>query len=416
MLDLRARAMLTFRETPMPRLRLFRPTPLDRRGIALPVALLALVAVTLMVTTVMITSSSEGAVSRAHADATQSLYDAEQALTAFVMSTAANQASFTTTVATQTVTGTTRTVQITPARLYSRTAADASTYTTWALTAEAIRNGQASGRAITALVFQRRPSSTLNLNIQSAITLGGDLDVNGNAFTVNGRSTACRGDNGVQAVQMSDSSRVNVSGNENKYNNFTGVDENGNNTQGRAALDSTSLTRSQLSNQVLGNKTLAQIVELVPISKKWCSNSTTCQYKSGSPLVARPLWTGTMPTGDSIAVIDGNGGAVEVSGGTGLIIITNGNLLMKGNAVFNGIVIVEGNFTLSGTPTVGGSVISLAMNGQNEIIQDESAIANGHVTVQFDQCKVNTAISAFANQASPPTSTSTTFAWAEMVR
>lgn len=400
----------------MPRLRIFRPTPLDRRGIALPVALLALVAVTLMVTTVMITSSSEGAVARAHVDATQSLYDAEAALTSYVMTQASNQAQFSVGTTAETVTGTARTVNITRALLNSRTLSDNSTYTTWALTAEAVRSGQASGRAITALVFQRRPTSQLSLNVQSAITLGGNLDVNGNAFTVNGRSNACRDDNGVQAVQMSDSSQINVSGNENKYNNFTGVDANGNNTQGRAAIDSTSLTRSQLAAQVLGNKTLADIVSLVPASKKWCKSSTTCTYKSGSPLVNRPVWTGTMPAGDSIAVIDGNGTAVEVSGGSGLIIITNGNLLMKGNAVFNGIIIVEGNFTLSGTPTIGGAVISLAMNGQNEIIQDESAIANGHVTVQFNQCKVNAAVEAFKNQAAPPVTSSTTFAWAEMVR
>jgi hypothetical protein len=241
------------------------------------------------------------------------------------------------------------------------------------------------------------------------------LAVNGNAFTVNGRSSACRNDNGVQAVQMADSSQINVSGNENKFNNFTGS-ENGSNTTGRAAIDSTSLTRTQLANQVLGNKTLASIVALLPASKKWCSSTTTCQYKSGSPLVNRPLWTGALAAGDSVGVIDGNGGTVEVTGGSGLLLITNGSLLMKGNSVFNGIIIVEGNFTLSGTPTVGGAVISLAMNGQNEIIQDESAIANGHVTVQFNQCTVNQAMTAFANQAQPATTSSTTFAWAEMVR
>jgi hypothetical protein len=56
------------------------------------------------------------------------------------------------------------------------------------------------------------------------------------------------------------------------------------------------------------------------------------------------------------------------------------------------------------------------MNGQNSIVQDESAIANGHVTVQFNQCIINQAVNAFANQASPYTTSSTTFAWAEMVR
>jgi len=399
----------------MPPFARWAPTPLDRRGIALPVALLALVALTLMVTTVMITSGSQGAAATAHVDATQSLYDAEAGLQSYVMTQATAQTAFTVGNSDVTLTGTGRQVRVSRAILYAQGVAPAAVYRTWAVTAEGIRAGTVSGRAITALVRQYSTTTNLGLNVQSAITLGGDLDVNGNAFTVNGRSSECRDDAGVQAVQMADSSRINVSGNENKFDNFTGS-QNGENTTGRAAIDSTSLSRTQLANQVLGNKSLASIVQMVPASKKWCSSTTVCQYKSGSPLANRPLWTGTMPVGDSVAVIDGNGGEVEVEGGGGLLIITNGNLLMNGNAVFNGIIIVEGNFTLSGTPTVGGAVISLAMTGQNQIIQDASAIAEGHVTVQFNQCTVNSAMEAFTRAAAAITTSSTTFAWSEMVR
>lgn len=388
-------------------------TPLDRRGIALPVALLALVAVTLMVTTVMITSSSEGAIGRAHVDGTQALYDAEAGLTRYVMEKAAAQTAFTTAAQTVSLPGTARTVSITAARLGARTLADSSVYSTWAFTAEAIRGGTPSGRAVTALVFQRAPSGNLNLNIASAITLGGDMHVNGNAFTVNGRNT-CGAGKGFQAVQMSDSSQVTVNGDK-KYNNFTGT-SGGVNTVGRAALDSTSLSRAQLASQVLGNKSLADIINLIPMSKRWCSSSVTCRFKSGSPPVNRALWPGSTPTGDSVAVVDGNGGTVTVSGGRGLLIITNGNLDMHGNSVFDGIVIVEGNFTLSGTPNVTGALISLAMDGNNIIDQDASALGNGNITVQFDQCKVDAAMNAFSHVSQPSTTTSTTFAWTELVR
>jgi hypothetical protein len=408
--------MLNPSESAMPMFRRWSPTALGQRGIALPVALLALVALTLMVTTVMLTSGSQGAAATAHVDATQSLYDAEAGLQSYVVSQASQQLPLTVGSSNVTLTGTTRQVQVTRALLFSQGVAPAPVYRTWAVTAEGIRRGTVSGRAVVAMVRQYTPSAEIDLNIQSAITLGGDLDVNGNAFTVNGRSSACRNDNGVQAVQMSDSSRINVSGNERKFDNFTGSDANGNATTGRAAIDSTNLTRTQLASQVLGNKTLSQIVALIPATKKWCSSTTTCLYKSGSPLANRPLWTGTMPGTDSVAVVDGNGGAVDVEGGSGLLIITNGNLVMNGNAVFNGIIIVEGNFTLSGTPTVGGAIISLSMTGQNEIIQDESAIAQGHVTVQFNQCTVNSAINAFQNAASAITTSSTTFAWTEIVR
>jgi hypothetical protein len=163
---------------------------------------------------------------------------------------------------------------------------------------------------------------------------------------------------------------------------------------------------------------VADIAALVPITKKWCMSATSgqCAYKSGSPSVNRTIWPGSMPTGDSIAVIDGNGGDVNVHAGAGILIITNGNLVMNGNDVFNGIIIVEGNFTLSGTPTITGALISLSLSGQNSIVQDESTIAEGHITVQFNQCTVNQAINSFTSQAVPYTTSSTTFAWAEMVR
>lgn len=411
--------MLTYRNGTMRKLiERLAPTPLGSRGIALPVALLALVAVTLMVATVMLTSGSEGAVARAHVDATQSLYDAEAGLLGYVTGQAANQAALALGTQNVTVPGTTRQVQVTTTLLYQQGVVPNPVFATYAVTAEGLRTisgaQTVSGRAITALVRQYTQSKSLGLNIQSAITLGGDLDVNGNAFTVNGRNSCGQGA-GFQAVQMSDSSQISVSGNDNKWDNFIGSD-NGSNTQGRTAIDSTSLTRSQLASQVLGNKSISQIVALLPASKKWCTSSTQCQYKSGSPATFRPLWPGAMPAGDSVAVIDANGGTVEVSSGGGLLIITNGSLLMKGNDSFNGIIIVEGNFTLSGTPTVTGALISLAMNGQNQIIQDQSAIANGHVTVQFDQCKVANALTAFSSQAQPPTTSSTVFAWSELVR
>ncbi|HEV7586903.1 MAG TPA: hypothetical protein VGO40_02140 [Longimicrobium sp.] len=400
----------------MPVLDRWAPTALDRRGIALPVALLALVALTLMVTTVMLTSGSQGAAATAHADATQSLYDAESGLQSYVIAQATQQNAFTVGASTVTVTGTTRQVQVTRALLFSQGAAPAPIFRTWAVTAEGIRRDTVSGRAVTALVRQYTPSSNIGLNIQSAITLGGDLDVNGNAFTVNGQNSCGQGA-GYQAVQSAYNSNVTTNGSGgNKFNNFTGV-SNGQNTTGKAAIDSTGLTRTQLVNQVLGNKTLASIIALVPISKKWCWTGT-CQFRSGSPLANRPLFSGTMAITDSIAVVDGGGGTVSVSGGSGVLIITNGGVSLGGNAVFNGVIIVEGNFSLAGTPTVTGALISLAMTGQNEInvdTQDNSGIA-GHVTVQYDQCKVSAAMNAFASQAQPPTTSSTTFAWAELVR
>ena len=57
---------------------------LGERGVALPLALLGLVGVSLIVTTALLTSSTEYAISSAHQDATRALYIAEGGLQAYV--------------------------------------------------------------------------------------------------------------------------------------------------------------------------------------------------------------------------------------------------------------------------------------------------------------------------------------------
>ena len=78
----------------MTRIRIRRPrlapTPLGQQGIALPLALLGLVAVTLLVTTVLLTSGSEFAVSASQKEADRSLYSASGALEDYVAGQAAS--------------------------------------------------------------------------------------------------------------------------------------------------------------------------------------------------------------------------------------------------------------------------------------------------------------------------------------
>lgn len=395
----------------MPRTRFLPPaaTPLGRRGIALPVALLGLVAVSLMVTTVLLTSSTESAVGAAHVDAAQSLYTAEQGLNTYVSNVAQTGAALTPGTTTWTVPGTTQQVQVTTARLIEQALGGGAVRRVFSLTAEPMRTRAGSqvvsGRSVIAMVMQTTPPpNTLNMNITSAITLGGDLDVNGNAFTVNGRFNGCGVTGGVSAVRMSDSSDV-TANNNNHFNNFLGY-ENGQNVSGRSAIDSTSLTREQLAASVLGGLSLDQIIAMIPPDKKWGPrfNRTT------------PAWDGRVDTGEDVAVVDANGGTVEVLGGTGMLIIVNGDMRMRGNSRFDGIIIVEGNFNLAGTPTVAGALISLALTGEN-VIDDESAIGSGHITVQFDKCDINSALESFSRASVPlAPRTSTTFSWFEVVR
>lgn len=353
-------------------------TPLGRRGIALPLALLALVALTLMVTTLMLTSGSEGATAQAHVDATRSLYDAEAGLAGYAMDHAVAQVPFAAGTQAVLVPGSSRRVAVTAARLNRRTLADGGTYDTWALTAEALRGAVPAGRAVTALVTQRTPVAALGLEVQAAVTVAGGLAVRGEAAPVSG-ADGCGAGPGLPPVRMAD--------------------------------DTARLAREQLAARVLGGRTLASVVAQVPAENTWCW-SGDCAFKSGASRANRPRWSGTLSAGDGVAVVDAGGGTVGVSGGSGLLIVTHGGVSLAGSAAFDGIVVVDGAFSLGGSATLNGALASLSADAGSEI----DTRGSGRPAVRYDQCKVGAALQAFSQRARTPTTSSTTFGWAEIVR
>lgn len=387
---------------------------LGRRGIALPVALVGLVAVSLLVTTALLTSSAEYAISSAQTTGARALYTAESGLQEFVRTLAtqpaALQAGATRVIQVQVgdAADETESVRLTTNRLrFIDGGMTGTSRYTWAITAQPLgTDGNPRGRSVVAFIQQaQEPPAKLNTNITSAITLGGDLDVNGNAFTVNGRYSGCGVSGGVDAVRSSSGSVISAN-NQNHMQNFLGY-ENGSNTSGFNAIDKTSMSREQLARDVLGGMTLSQLVNVVPTHRKW------------GPKFNRPAWNGYVADTAGIAVVDANDGTVDVLGGGGVLIVVNGNIRMRGNARFDGIIIVEGNFDLAGTPTVNGALISLAQNdGQNLINLDNSALASGHITVQFNKCEILEAQEKFQQQSTTPNPTlsKTAFAWSEVVR
>ena len=382
-----------------------RPRRLDQRGIALPLALLALVAISLMVTTALVTSSTEAAIGEAYGDAARSLYTAERAVTDYVGDYVESGLSLQPVVTTHSL-GNDGDVQITVVRMQNIVPAEGGWTRVFSVMGEPLRNGEVRGRAVVAMVRQvSPPPASIGLNITSAITLGGDLDVNGNAFTVTGRDSSCmNGVKGVDAVRTADSSDIDVN-NPNHWDNFVGFNDAGNATTGQGAIDNSGLTKEQLAWNVLGEQSLETIIAALPSSKKW------------GPKFSRPDWDGFLEEAEGVAVVDAKGGTLSLLGGKGMLIIVNGDVEMVGNAKFEGIIIVEGNFTLKGTPTVMGALISLDTDSDNVIDLDASAIANGHITVQFNKCQNDQALEKFkAAWADAPAVMGSSFAWLEVVR
>src|SRR5690606_3679892 len=124
-------------------------------------------------------------------------------------------------------------VRISVVHLGDREAADSSLERLFSVRA----SPAGGGRTVAALVTQVLPPPLpLQTNITSALTLGGDLDVNGNAFWVSGRSQNPACGDGVEAVRMAEDSDVSVN-NQNHMKNFVGVDDDGNNVTGHAAIE-----------------------------------------------------------------------------------------------------------------------------------------------------------------------------------
>lgn len=401
-----------------------KPLRLDERGIALPLALMGLVVVTLLVTAALLSSSTEMATSQAHTDGAQGLYQAEAAVDRYVSAVAIASARLQDSTGVRTYTladgdpGTTDPqVQLTTTILSAVTAANGAVTRRFSILSEPMRGTTARGRAVVAMVTQVTPPPLpFNTNVKSAISLGGNLDVNGNAFTISGRqqsSDTCA-TRGVDAVQKTADSHI-TANNNNHMNNFIGVDTLGNNTASWQSITTvTGVSRQQLAYNALGltpGQTLDDLIDALPASKKFGP-------RFGSAVSAfdgRVDWT------DKVAVIDGNGGPVELLGDSGVVIVVNGHVRMRGSTSFKGIIIVEGNFDLAGTPTVNGAIISLGVYetpAGNVINLDSNAIGNGHVTVQFNKCSIKAAEAAFRNASADGAlpSTQAPFAWSELVR
>ena len=392
----------------------FRPIR-DERGVALPLALLGLVSVSLLVTTALVTSSTELAISGAHEDATAALYTAEGGLQAYVAENGtaveqdAGQGDFT-----YSPPGGGADVVLSVIHLGTQLQGDGSTARLYNVMATPSSGG---GRTVSAMITQLIPAPVpLNLNITSAMTVGGDLSVTGNAFDVNGRSTAC-GSTGMEALRIAGDSELTL-GNENQYNTrvqrFIGTSDAGSNVAGDAAIQRGG-TRIEMVNSLLNGRSIDEIANDVP-DDDWRYRTATPTYSSA--------WLSTVlnAAGDGVAVVDAQGGSISLNPGTytGILIVLNGDVSMSGNITFNGVIIAERNFSLAGAVTVNGAIASLAMDGQNVVnnAADDNSVGNGTVTVNYNKCTVDNAVQAYANAvaAGATPSLGRTVSWLEVVR
>lgn len=387
------------------------PSRLDRRGVALPIALLGLVVVSLLVTAALLTSSTELALSSAQREGSRSLYDADAAIERFVAQQAdAGVLRPDTTYASPDARYNVRVTRL------ANLSGSGSTATwqneTFALVATPV-NGR--GRMVGAMVSTSKILRKFNTNITAGATSGGDVKIQGNATISNGRGTAC-GDTANNALEVTQGSKVTLAGTPNIV----------------GGIDTTSYTKDSLVARVLGGTSLDSLAKYAQIkfgprfSKPTFTGrvnadlSTPKDYNWGCPggmgLTCAAKDTAYYP----LIAIDAGGGSVTINGdyGQGILVVVNGSLQLQGNLMFKGIILVEKDLSVGGGQgqydgKIQGAVISL---GQSSTVEDN---VGGTAVITYDKCSITAAQDAFnGNNLSNQRQTFNvgTFAWFEVVR
>ncbi|HEX2187855.1 MAG TPA: hypothetical protein VHG51_03105 [Longimicrobiaceae bacterium] len=397
----------------------------DRRGVALPLALFGLVAITIMVTAVLMTSTTEAAMSNANLDATRTLYAAEGAVQAYVASQGAGLTAVTD--LDWQIPGTTEQARINVVRL-GRIPGNVTVVPPfgptdrYSVTAEPLVNGR-PGRGVVAMVSLPSTFTNMDLNVNSGATVGSDLNVGGNSKVVD-RSTACSDTTGSAAVTHADGTNVTTSGS----GTISG------------AVQESQFSGTAFVDWVLNGRTLEEFARVSQI--KFGPMLDAQDFPSN----ARAQWNATdtrmrwgCPTGVGIncsaagadtlkypsIAVDAKGGAIDLQGdhGQGVLIVMNGSLKISGNFMFKGIIIVEGYTEITGTggkttSKIEGALVSLGQNTSERTRIDESQ-TKGNAVISYNRCQVESAQEAFnKNQLENPTfqPPQASFAWYELIR
>jgi hypothetical protein len=386
------------------------------RGVALPLAMIGLVVVSILVTAALVSSSTDLAISSAQQDATRGVYNAEEALETAVsrIDVALRADSFTAPSAAMVPSpfdlssGGTGTYTI--RQLYRRnpvTAADGTRTdgrAVYCITAAPVRSGGRSSRTLGAFLQLELAPDQLNLNIKGAGSFGGTVEVKGSASIIGQAQDVdkCGTAGAVPAIETSKEGQVLKSGN--------GVDLVGGSRQ-------TDETKAQFQARILGGKTPLQVARQAhikfgplltsartfPSSFKALSTvpkdsiaNWGCPRSLGVTCTASSADTSYYPT----IGIDAQGGQVDLQGdhGQGVLVVVNGGLKISGNFKFKGIILVEGALDVTGSVKVVGAVVGLntvtvnKVNGNNDL--------SGTMDIIFDPCVNRRAQQAF-NDANP---------------
>jgi hypothetical protein len=405
----------------------------NRRGIALPFALIGLVAISILVTTVLLTSSSEFAISNAHRDAARSLYRAESAMEGFLA------ASFDPTLGgwalapgAAVVNADGQPYGVTASRLTGQQTNQPNLMRgdeTFSLVSSPV-NGR--GRSLVSFIQTVRTFVPANINVTAGTTSGGDLNMTGNATISAGQggTAYCQeAEDAEHAIMVTAGSTVSVGGS----------------AEVVGSVDSTSVAKSDLVDFILQGKTIQEMAEYAEVkfgANRWgaanpdwdtqpvVGTNTDMRLNWGCPEAIMDCPDGALVDRHVIVAIDAgiydaegvlqSFGTVNMNGrhGQGMFIVLNGNLRIQGNFVYKGIILVERDMDIQGgsggnETKIEGAVVAF---GDNSTVTDN---VRGTATIVYNKCAIIEAQHALNQggfERAPQLLAGRTFAWHEIIQ
>lgn len=444
-----------------------RGARLNRRGIALPLALLGLVAVSLLVTTALLTSSTQTAISSAQQTASRNLYNADAALESYLSSRSSVQANnaLDSVRTTHTFNGTTFNVTVSRLRRDQDTTFGTPTRVQRNEIFSLLVSPQNTGRSVGAIYKTETEWFLGQLNINSAGAVAANiLRIPGNSGAMSGVDESGCSDmytgntGGTDALAISDSVILDM--------DTARVLEA---ADGSSRVERTGLSRTAFALQVLGGLTPEQLATTASI--RWgtalpAADGGTVDGRSLSgksslnpdPSNSRQSWenwgcpAGTQPSGEEkleersisssacdraydsiygagirdsayypVVAVRSPGGQFKIQGyGQGVLIVF-GDVDLRDLNWF-GVVVVTGDVQLNGTGYIGGAFVALGdatLGVENQQSGGEVVDWTGRTFVRFNRCGLNAAQTALSKQneeSARQDFTTGTIDWFEVVR
>lgn len=392
---------------------------MNEEGAALPLAVFGLVVLSLLVTSAFSTASIELALSRAHLEAARGLYAANSAMESFVASQAEMLTSGVAPARDGAIaaSGDRRHV-IALASLIRRPAGrtpdggmvQSETFSVAATPAAGW------GRATAALFTASRSTGPVRMSLDAALTSGADVLVDDDGFVARdpGPEAVCDSMGVVAAIRVASNGSVAVS--------------DGDMVKGAIAYDPSD--GSELVSRVLGGRTMEDLIDLAEFGfgptfeeaafsgvPRW--DAAHPELRWGCPAYLVPGCGEGAEAEYRTVVIDGNGLPVEIRGGhgQGVLLVRNGDLLIRDGFVFSGMLVVEGGLQVFGEARIEGAVIVAGREITG--IGGGTTELSGESSIRFNPCAVEDALDTLAASAlerMPWEIGHPTFGWFEIVK